>query len=146
VEVRDGTLRDFPGNYDDYLRARGAATGAVAGPAAGAEARADAGTRAAREQARADRRARERAARRLERIEAEILEKERALEALGWRLGDPEIWRDPERVRALEAEREALRAEIETRYRAWEECASALEAPSDEASPARSVDAPEPHP
>jgi ATP-binding cassette subfamily F protein 3 len=146
VEVRDGALRDFPGNYDDYLRARGAAAGPGAGAAAGAEPRSEAGPRAAREQARADRRARERAARRLERIEAEILEKERALETLGWRLGDPEIWRDPERVRALEAEREALRAEIETRYRAWEECAGMLEAPAEETSPARSVDAPEPHP
>jgi ATP-binding cassette subfamily F protein 3 len=145
VEVLDGTLRDFPGNYEDYLRRRGPAPDPPATARAAAADPAPPG-RAERERARAGRRARERATRRLERVEAEILERESALEALGWRLGDPEVWRDPERVRGLEAEREALRAEIEARYRAWEECAGELETLADEAPDAGSVDGPGPRP
>jgi ATP-binding cassette subfamily F protein 3 len=66
--------------------------------------------------------------RKLEAQEARILEREGALEALAWRLGDPAVHRDGERVRALEAERAALREEIAGLYREWEKLAGELEA------------------
>ena len=66
--------------------------------------------------------------RKIESLEARILEREGALEALAWRLGDPEVHRDGERVRALEAERTALREEIAGLYREWEALAGELEA------------------
>ncbi len=60
-------------------------------------------------------------------IEAAILEKESALEALGWKLGDPEIHRDAERVRGLESARHDLRQAIEELYREWERLAAEIE-------------------
>ncbi len=128
IEVDAGRLREFSGNYDDYLRAR-AAAGTDADPARPAPddpaARTSGGE--ARRRQRAAQRTRERAAKRLERIEAEILEREEALEALGWRMGDPAVSRDGERMRALEAERVALRAAVDALYAEWESLAEALE-------------------
>jgi prefoldin subunit 5 len=73
------------------------------------------------------RKAREKAERRVQALEAAILDKESALEALGWKLGDPEIHRDGERVRELEGERAALRQGIEELYREWERLAAEIE-------------------
>ena len=139
VEVRSGRLREFIGNYDDYLRkAEGsdrapAKRGTVPGhgrreaePGAGAEP----ATPSHREQRRLERerrKAREKAERRVQVIEAAILEKESAVEALGWKLGDPEIHRDGERVRELESERDGLREAIEDLYREWERLAAEIE-------------------
>jgi ATP-binding cassette subfamily F protein 3 len=139
VEVRSGCLREFIGNYDDYLRKaegsgqapaeRGTVPGhgrreAEPGP------RAEPATPSHREQRRLERerrKARGKAERRLQGIEGEILEKESAIEALGWKLGDPEIHRDGERVRELESERDALRQAIEDLYREWERFAAEIE-------------------
>jgi ATP-binding cassette subfamily F protein 3 len=144
VEVRAGSLRDFPGNYADYLRRVGgeaeapAAPGAVAGhgaprPAAGAEGRPD--TREDRRRSRDRERAREKAARRLSALEADILALESGLEALGWKLGDPEVHRDPERIRSLTAEREATRGAIAALYRDWERLAAEIESLAPDAAP-----------
>ncbi|HSJ98196.1 MAG TPA: ABC-F family ATP-binding cassette domain-containing protein [Myxococcota bacterium] len=73
------------------------------------------------------RRASEKATRQLARVEALIAEREQSLEELAWRLADPEVLRDGNRARALDAERSALRAEIETLYAEWEAWAAALE-------------------
>jgi len=139
VEVRSGRLREFIGNYDDYLRKTAgsdrapANRGTVPGhgrreaePGAGAEP----ATPSHREQRRLERerrKAREKAERRVQVIEAAILEKESAVEALGWKLGDPEIHRDGERVRELESERDGLREAIEDLYREWERLAAEIE-------------------
>ncbi|MEN8183781.1 MAG: ribosomal protection-like ABC-F family protein [Myxococcota bacterium] len=140
VEVRQGRLREFHGNYDDYLRDAGdgsAAGGSVPGhgrrraPGAGAEGGTAAPAGDRRETRRRDRehrRQRERLARQIERLEAEILEREKAVEALRWRRGDPEVHRDAERARALEAEGVALDAAIRELYRGWEALAAELEA------------------
>ena len=74
------------------------------------------------------RKARERIQRRLTRAEESILERETALEALGWRMADPTVHRDGERLRGLEAERAALRLEIEALYKEWEGLAAELAA------------------
>jgi ATP-binding cassette subfamily F protein 3 len=153
VEVRAGRLREFLGDYDAYQArlAAEAARDAAAAPAAarspapgGAAGRAAAAaqpapgaaagipsSRETRERERETRKARARSARRLEAVEAEILARETALEELGWRLGDPAVFRDPEKTRALEAEREALRAAIAEGYRSWELLAAELEAAED---------------
>jgi len=214
VEVRAGRLREFSGNYDDYLRAceapdasaatrssaqggrpasgaaagggarspqaseasaqRGEAERSSSGPKASeasaqrgeaersssgpkaSEAHQDAGgawqghrkdglegrppdpsanLRApsalspadARRAAKDRRRTGEKAARQLARVEALIAEREQALEALAWRLADPEVLRDGERARALDGERATLRAEVDALYAEWEGWAAALE-------------------
>jgi ATP-binding cassette subfamily F protein 3 len=202
VEVRAGQLREFHGNYDDYLAAmareaapeapikeaaRGGtahASGAAGPPAAERAARKraerarsepqasevhQAGRRAepirtpahqqvhrkegleglpsappahskpssaeARQQQKARRREEEKATRQLARIEATIAEREKALEEMAWRLADPAVLRDGERARALDAERTALRAEVDALYAEWETWAAVLEdaAPAEEA-------------
>jgi ATP-binding cassette subfamily F protein 3 len=135
VEVRAGRLREFPGNYSAYLRALEAgpapeAPRAVAGHGAPHGAEPDAPPsrpRPDRRQARERERAREKAARRLAALEERILARESGLEALGWKLGDPDAHRDPERARALSAERDGLRAEIAGLYREWERLAAEIE-------------------
>jgi ATP-binding cassette subfamily F protein 3 len=147
VEVRAGLLREFPGNYSDYLghsrtpdaRPRGvpghgrphptvaapASDSAAESAAAPVEARAE--RREARREERERRKARERTQRRIERLEAEILERETALEELGWKLGDPQVHRDPERIRTLSAERAEVQEAIDAGYREWERLAAELE-------------------
>jgi ATP-binding cassette subfamily F protein 3 len=140
VEVRAGHLREFPGDYDAYqarlaaeaARAAAEAPGGRAATAPPAAASSAAPSREARERERALGKARARAARRLEAVEAEILARETALEGLGWRLGDPAVFRDPEKTRALEAEREALQAAIAAAYRSWEALAAELDAAAED--------------
>ena len=141
IEVRAGRLREFIGNYDDYLRKAEASEqtpakrGTLAGhgrPGAEPAPRPEAepGTLSHKEMRlleRERRKAREKAERRVQALEAAILDKESALEALGWKLGDPEIHRDGERVRELEGERAALRQGIEELYREWERLAAEIE-------------------
>ena len=125
VEVRGGELRDFPGNYDDYLRR---IRGEV--PSPGAPAPAPPPDRQAIERARLreERRLAERARRRLETLEREIAAREGELEALTFRLADPDVWRDAEQARRLTADREALRAALEGLYPEWESLAARSEA------------------
>jgi ATP-binding cassette subfamily F protein 3 len=139
IEVRSGRLREFIGNYDDYLRkvarpdpAPGEPPPEPAPSPEGAEiGRAVApdglSHKERRQIERERRKAREKAKRRVQAVEAAILEKESAVEELGWKLGDPEIHRDPERVRDLKAQRTALREAIEELYREWERLAAELE-------------------
>jgi len=142
IEVKDGKLRDFLGNYDDYQRkllkeaeGPGPRPGEAgddpprkprprAAPAAPTPPRSKAERAASRER----RKAQERLRRKIERLEEEILARESAVEALGWKLGDPQIYQDPEQTRALDADRSALREEIASRYRDWERLAAELEA------------------
>jgi ATP-binding cassette subfamily F protein 3 len=131
VEVRDGRLREFLGNYDDY-QAKLAGERPAAGPETPGEQPAPE-TAGVRRAARERKKSRERAARRLEKVEAEILAQEQALEAAAHRLGDPELYRDPERVRALEAERARLREAIAALYKDWERLAAEVEALAPEA-------------
>jgi ATP-binding cassette subfamily F protein 3 len=131
VEVRAGVLREFPGNYDDYL-ARAAADGtagrAAAAPATDATpAPLQSAGAAERERLRAERRAAERARRELARLEAEIAAREAELEALSFRLADPGLWSDPGQARRLSADREALRLALDGLYPEWERLALGAE-------------------
>jgi ATP-binding cassette subfamily F protein 3 len=127
VDVRDGTLRSFPGDYGDYERglAKGAdvASGAEgAGPAEAAKSEKQQRIEA-RERARAEARRLASATRRLAALEEEILELEERLEELTARLAEPEIYRDPDRLRAVEADRSEVRARIAGLYERWESAA-----------------------
>jgi len=126
VEVRAGVLREFPGNYDDYL-AR-VTPGADPGSQAGRRpARSEAKPGDARERLRAERKAAERARRELARLEAEIAAREAELEALSFRLADPALWADPGQARRLSADREALRLALDGLYPEWERLALGAE-------------------
>jgi len=157
IEVRAGQLRDFAGNYDDYLnriqessssppgqrdrlqQPASAQAGARSEPKASeVNRRATAqqptvpsppaeSERGTARQLREDRKARQKSERRLARAEQSILERESALEALTWRMADPAVHRDGERMRALEVERVALRAEVDALYKEWESIAAELE-------------------
>jgi ATP-binding cassette subfamily F protein 3 len=142
IEVKAGTLRAFLGNYSDYrakLAAEAAGAAAVAGsasgpartPAAAPPAASALDARGGRQRERERRKAREKLERKLEALEGEILEREKAVEGLAWQLGDPSVFRDAERTRALEAERAALRAAIDAGYREWERLAAEIEALGD---------------
>ncbi len=134
IDIRGGRLTEYLGNYGDYRRR---SSGRAALSCADAALETPAGERpellskrermAARERARERTRRLERARKRLAVLEQEITSLEEELEALAWKLGDPEVYRDGEAVRALEAERSALRESIDARYAEWERNASELE-------------------
>jgi ATP-binding cassette subfamily F protein 3 len=134
IEVTAGRLREFLGNYEDYrarlaLEAERAAAPVAEAPARrGSPAPEPKPARDDRQRRREASRARERLARKVEALEAGIQEREKAVEALAWRLGDPELWRDPEQTRALEADRARLQEEIAAAYADWERAAAELDA------------------
>ena len=133
IDVDHGKLREYLGNYDDYLERRrleslGAAPTATAKPASPKsepkeEARAadvPAASKAERARAREQRKAQERVQRQIARLEEEIHAREAEHEALGWKLGAPEIASDAERLQALQADRDALQSAIDDLYADWE--------------------------
>ena len=130
--MRDGALRSFPGDYSDYCRAREGRAGSDPAPAA-AQPDAPAPLSAKQERmearARAKQRARdlERAARRVGAIEEEILELEERAEELTAQLAEPEVYRDGDFTRAVQAERGEVRQQIEAHYADWEAAAAELE-------------------
>jgi ATP-binding cassette subfamily F protein 3 len=160
VEIDHGQLREFSGNYDDYLRMKTTSTqgGAAAtqlappqvsdkqaGPQIPAEpaspqasapqaepqptARLSKQERiAARDRARESTRRHKRATKRLTAVEEEIREREERLEAISWRLGDPEIHRNPDAIREVEAERDEIKSRVDELYREWERLAAEVEA------------------
>jgi ATP-binding cassette subfamily F protein 3 len=127
VEVKDGELREFIGNYDDYWRRVGSGAGGDAAAPSGGDPADERAAKAERQRDRARRKARERIERRIERLETSILEEEKQIESLGWELGTPEVYRDVERTREAEARRETLRESVAARYREWEKLAEELE-------------------
>ena len=60
--------------------------------------------------------------------EAEVETTESALAALDPQLADPEVYRDGDRVRAIEAERSRLQSELDRLYRDWERLGADVEA------------------
>ncbi|RIL07900.1 MAG: ABC transporter ATP-binding protein [Proteobacteria bacterium] len=128
VDVRAGRVRDFRGNYDDSLRALEAESAARAAAAEPRSASEPAAPAKAHRLSRERRRAAERNARELGKVEAAIAEHERRLGAAEARLGDPDVYRDGERMREAEAERAALRSALDALYERWSELAEENEA------------------
>jgi len=127
VEIRPGRVQSFPGNYDDYLRKLAASTPTTAESAPAAPAATKAERIAAPSAERERRKAAERIRRKLSASESEIQTAEQALVELGDQLADPEVYRNGERVREIEAERSALQQRIDGLYRDWEDLAVELE-------------------
>ncbi len=162
VEVEGGRLREFPGNYDDYLRDSKALASRRSSPGAAEEVRTLAervspkpsaqqptalqstAPKASTPQpsaplskqeriaarARAKERASQhrRASKQLVAVEQEIRGREERLEEIAWQLGDPELRKDPDAIREVEAERDALRGRVEELYRDWERLSAEVEA------------------
>jgi ATP-binding cassette subfamily F protein 3 len=162
VEVKYGVLREFIGNYDDYLhrlarldesagqpepaRSPGAQTSRAparrtapggssvretaptAGPKQSARPKK---SKAERQLERERRKSRDRITRRIERTEEEIHERERALEQLEWRLGDPAVYADADALGAVQADQVAQRGAIDELYAAWERLSDELAALDD---------------
>jgi ATP-binding cassette subfamily F protein 3 len=112
VDVTGGVLRGYLGNYDDYLRSKARSAEARAPESESGTANGEA-SGAKRERIEARRRAKEHARRllrsrkRLAALEDEITALEERLERLTWRAADPEVCRDGDAARAVEAERES---------------------------------------
>ncbi len=150
VEVDHGQLREYPGNYDDYLRKKKSST--QRRPAAAkleapplpdrrpaAQPRAQPAPHptaklskqeriAARERDRERTRRQTRATKRLAAVEEEIRVDEQRLEEISWRLGDPDIHRNPDAIREVESERGEIKGRIDKLYREWERLAAEVEA------------------
>jgi len=147
LEVARGALASYPGHYDDYL----AATARTAAPAAppkplAAPPKPPAGSAAPPPQVkeasvRADRGAgggesrRGRAPagmrqmrRRLEEIERQIHDLEERLRGLAEALGDPDLYRDGDRVRSVSSERKTAEQQVAWLMREWEELSVELSA------------------
>jgi len=136
VEVLPGSVRSFPGNYDDYLAKLDAERSKQPPrpPTQPGDGAAPAPARLTREQRQAERNRRknlERVRRKLERVEQEISELEQEIEGLGHQLGAPEVCRDAARVQEIEARRVQLRGETAAHYSEWEQLASEVEALED---------------
>jgi ATP-binding cassette subfamily F protein 3 len=130
VEVRAGVLSSYPGNHADYeyaLKQRGTAPVAQAAAPAAAAPAGKAERVQARERARADARRQASANRRLAGVEEAILELEEELESLTVQLARPEVYRDGDLVRQVEAERAEVRARIQALYAEWEMAAEQVE-------------------
>jgi ATP-binding cassette, subfamily F, member 3 len=134
VEVERGRLTDYLGSYDDYLAAKArrevaALSGrAPAGsPGSGVTTRSPAATKPASASSRGGAAAEARKLRaRLGAVEQRIHELEQRLVEIGQELGDPELYRDGDRARAVAAERQTAETEVAWLMREWEELASAL--------------------
>jgi ATP-binding cassette subfamily F protein 3 len=137
VEVAGGRLTTYLGTYDDYRAALGAAPPAPGGAPAPAAAAAPRGATPA---AAAGRPGRGRAPRprvdpavrelrrRVDEIERQIHALEARLQELGEALGDPALYADGARARAVTAERRAAEEQVAWLMREWEALSTALAA------------------
>ena len=91
-------------------------------------------SKAARQLERERRKRRERVTREVAKLEEQIQQLESELEALGWKLGEPDLYKDVDRMQALTAEREALETRIADTYREWERRTDELAALDDVAT------------
>ncbi len=142
IDVQHGVLREYIGNYDDYLakqKLEAEATAAVENdsppqaaheitPADDVAAPAPKLSKQERATQRERKKSRERISRRIARLEEEIAEQEAGFEALGWQLGAPENATNVAKLQEIQAGRSAQQATIDGLYRDWERLADELEA------------------
>jgi len=152
IDVKHGVLHDYPGDYDEYLdhvaRLERREADAVAASAAeevdeaatpdvapvtrdATPAPPAARSKAERQADRQRRKSRDRIARRIERIEEEIHAHEQSLTQLDWRLGDPTVYADPERVVEVQSEQARIRETVDGLYAEWEQKSDELAALDD---------------
>jgi ATP-binding cassette subfamily F protein 3 len=135
VEVRDGRLVTHLGGYDDYRAALDHPPGSATAPAE--EKRAPGGAATAAEDAGRPGHPRRRPRvdpvvrqlrQRLDRLEGEIHALEARLQELGSALGDPGLYADGERARAVTLERQRAEEQVAWLLHEWETLSEALAA------------------
>jgi ATPase subunit of ABC transporter with duplicated ATPase domains len=138
VDVRQGTLTDYLGDYDRYLekqqggRAESASANSQGTGAAPVPNRATLTSKqeriAGRDREKQRKRNLNRARKRLAAIEEDLIEREEELEGLSNQLAEPHVYRDGEAVQSIEVARAELRSAIEEGYGEWERVAAEIEA------------------
>jgi ATP-binding cassette subfamily F protein 3 len=156
VEVRDGRLAEYAGDYDYYLEKKEEEQGSAApsaerrapsaepkaasgGPAsepraASQEPGAAAPKARTREAKRAEAEARQRKSRelaplkaRLKEMEGEIAKAEARIQSLADQMANPDLYKDGERAREVAREKKGLEEQVASLYGKWEELALRLE-------------------
>jgi ATP-binding cassette, subfamily F, member 3 len=123
VEVASGRLTLHLGNYDDYRAAAELAASSTAAPSPAAPAVATKPERHARRRVDPEVRAMRR---RLTELEEKIHGLEGRLRELETALGDPALYQDGERVRAVSAERKQAQEQVAWLFHEWEALSTAL--------------------
>ena len=77
-------------------------------------------SKAERQVERERRKNRDKLARRVQRVEADIQTNEKSLQSIEFRLGDPQVYSDAERVSAATAQQAEVREIIDSLYAEWE--------------------------
>ena len=148
IEVEHGHLDDFIGNYDDYLfrkkqldqrdapppteePAPKQTTPASPVPAPQKKPQ----SKEERKRDRERRKNKDRLERKIEKIEGRIAEAESELEKAGYRLADPEVYADAEKVAEIHAAQTELQASISELYTEWERANDELTALTDVTDP-----------
>ena len=138
VEVEHGHLENYLGNYDDYVErkarragdtlapTRKASPSAIPGGGQSASSGEAAENKSTRQLDRERRKDRDRHTRKIARLEELIAEEEANKAALTEKLADPEVYGDPERIQAIQAEETEVDARITAAYEEWESLSEAL--------------------
>jgi len=133
LEIGDGSWELHAGNYSDLAKRRTADRLAAARPApsAGVEKRKAPAPRpkpapAARPDKAVERR-RVKNEKKLKELEDEITRMEESVKALDVSLGDPEVYKDGEKVKAIKAQREAVQNALSGKVWEWEETSRKVE-------------------
>ena len=150
IEVEHGHLENFIGNYDDYVFRKKQNTQRAVSPseteplsvnklepeAANSLDPPKPPTKTQRKQERERRKNKDRLERKIQKLELEIAEKESELEKSGWRLSDPEVYANAEKVAEIHAKQTDLQSHISGLYAEWERATDELGALTDLDNPA----------
>ncbi len=135
IEIREGRLRSFSGNYIDYCQALAAlgevsplvdpSAGRSSGPRANGDRRRAAGDEdEAPELSREERKERQREQRRIEKtasdLEAKIAELEKELRGIDEQMLSPNVYSNPSKLAELGGRQKRLRADVERMTAKWE--------------------------
>ena len=144
IEVEHGHLEDFIGNYDDYLfrKNQSEQKSPMLPPEESVAQQADSAPAAStpqkkplskeeRKRDRERRKNKDRLERKIQKTEAKIAEQESELEKAGWRLADPEVYADAEKVAEIHVAQNELQATISELYTEWERASDELTALTD---------------
>ncbi|MCB0296627.1 MAG: ABC transporter, partial [Calditrichaeota bacterium] len=139
IEIKDGHLKEFEGNYTDYLARREALSAAAPAPAATTVTETDNASTPrkvkTKEQKRQEAEARQAVSKQRNQLKKEIETCEGRISELESRKGeieakmaDPATYQDGERAAALQREYAEVKSALESTFARWEEAQVAYEA------------------
>lgn len=145
IEVNHGHLEEFIGNYDDYIFRKKQNTQKAVSPiepksvsarklepeAAKPLEPSKPRTKTQRKEERERRKSKDRLERKIQKLELDIAEKESGLEKARWRLSDPEVYANAEKVAQIHVEQTDLQGHISGLYAEWERTTDELGALAD---------------